>query len=493
MNFRLRLALLCALLSGLALTAFGISTWWLIRGSKVVRMDNDVRAEAERESQRTRDAAEWQRTEARMAAETGIRDNRDLLLLVEDASGGILYHSPGWPTSLDIARIPWSQLSASPQDIAPPPRPDSYADGVDRGERPPLSPPRERPQLATPNPPPVSRTISITADGHHWRIGLASTEHSRVAVAVSSRSVDAEMSGILSAFLIALPLCLTVIGVGAWTISNQTLRPLKKLTAAARQVTSEGLDQRISGHGEDREFLELIDVFNGMLERLERSFRQAYRFSADAAHELKTPLAILQGQIERAIHESEDGSSAQTELTSILDEVRRLSTISRKLLLLSQADAGKLNIHAEPFNLSKALADLVEDTGMLAPHLMVTGEIHPGLTIEADCSLLPQVLHNLISNAIKYNLEHGWIRISTAILPSQIEVSVANSSRGISPADRSKMFERFFRGDATHSRQVEGVGLGLSVSREIARAHQGDITFKVYKDNTVRFSLFLPS
>ena len=185
--------------------------------------------------------------------------------------------------------------------------------------------------------------------------------------------------------------------------------------------------------------------------------------------------------------------TVQAGLTSILDEVRRLSTISRKLLLLSQADAGKLNIHAEPFDLSKALADLVEDTVMIAPHLLVTSEVHPGVTISADSSLLPQVLHNLISNAIKYNVEHGWIRIATKILPTQIEVAVVNSSHGISPADRKRIFERFFRADTTHGRQIDGVGLGLSVSREIARAHGGDIAFTVNKDNAVQFSLVLPS
>jgi len=268
---------------------------------------------------------------------------------------------------------------------------------------------------------------------------------------------------------------------------------LQKLTGTARRVTVEGLDQRISSHGEDREFAELIEVFNGMLERLERSFKQAYRFSADAAHELKTPLAILQGQIEQAIHEVEDGSNMQAKLTGILDEVRRLSTISGKFLLLSQADAGNLKIHAELFNLSRVLTDLVEDTAMLAPHLLVTGNIQPGLTLNADGSLLPQVLYNLISNAIKYNVDHGWIRISTAVWPKQIEVKVTNSSSGIPPAERNRLFDRFFRADPMHSRQVESVGLGLSVSRDIARAHSGDITLKVDEENIVQFSLFLPA
>jgi signal transduction histidine kinase len=224
------------------------------------------------------------------------------------------------------------------------------------------------------------------AGERHWHIGLASTDHSRVAVAVDTAAVDPDMQGVLRAFLVALPLCLVLIGLGGWSFSGRALRPLRKLTVTARQITAEGLDQRISSQGEDREFAELIVVFNGMLERLERSFRQAHRFSADAAHELKTPLAILQGQIEQAIHAVEDGSAMQAELTGILDEVRRLSTISSKLMLLSQADAGNLRIHAQSFDISRALTDLVEDTIMLTPHLLVTGDIQPGLTIRADAS-----------------------------------------------------------------------------------------------------------
>lgn len=336
--------------------------------------------------------------------------------------------------------------------------------------------------------------ISQAVDGHVWQIGLATTSYSRIAVAVDAGVINAEMTGIRNAFLVAMPLALVLIGFGGWAFSQRALRPVQKLTAATRRVTAEGLDQRLPVQGEDREFVELIGVFNAMLERLERSFKQAYRFSADAAHELKTPLAVLQGQLEHAIHHSaEEGSFLQAELTSILDEVRRLSTISRKLLLLSQADAGRLNLHREPFDLSKALDDLVEDTRMLAPHLQVTGDIPPGLVIPADGALVRQVLHNLISNAIKYNVEQGWIRISAAAGTKQDEVLVANSSPGIPSAERDKVFDRFYRPDSAHSRRVDGVGLGLSVSREIARAHGGDIVLRTKDDGSVEFSLVLPS
>jgi len=482
-SFRLRLALLSALLSGIVLVAFGLSTWWLIRGIKLDRMDHDVRAQAERESQRTRDAAGWQRTEASVASEMGLRNPRHLALMVQDTSGQILYRSAGWPASLDVAQQQWPAQTASQPEPGPPPRPS----GAVQGAIPPS--PADEGESVLPAPRPVSRNLTLFADGRQWHIGLAVSMHSRMAVAVDSASIDAEMKSIFTAFLVALPLCLVLTGLGGWWISLRALRPVKKLTATARRINAEGLDQRIQSTREDREFGELIEVFNGMLERLERSFQQAYRFSADAAHELKTPLAILQGQLERAIHSVEDGSPMQAELSSILDEVRRLSTISRKLLLLAQADAGSLNPHTAPFPLSKALADLLEDASMLAPHLLVTGEIEPNITIAADANLLPQVFHNLISNAIKYNVKQGWIRIETKRTQDQVAVQISNTSYGISLLDQAKIFNRFFRADAAHSRKVEGTGLGLSVSREIVRAHGGDITFHLSEENVAFFSL----
>jgi len=520
-SFHLRLALLSSLLSGMALVAFGLGTWWLIRDIKIDRIDNEVRAHAEREVNKARDAEGWARILEKIEVGLGIQEGSNLALLVQDQSGAVTFRSPHWPAEIGVSKLPWPSQFDPDRDRAPPsdqshpredkplrnapplaadPRqapsgaperrqpPDGSADpGNPRPPRPPRS------DFATPpGPPPASLVVSRVAEGQSWRIGLATSDRSHLAVAVGTRSIDGDMQGIRNAFLLAMPLALVLIGFGGWVFSRRALSPLQKLTAASRRVTAQGLDQRISSEGEDREFGELIEVFNGMLERLERSFNQAHRFSADAAHELKTPLAILQGQLERAIGTVDAGSPMQAELTSILDEVRRLSTISRKLLLLSQADAGRLNVNCEPFDLSKAVADLIEDVKMLAPHLRVTGEVHPNLVISADGGLLTQVLHNLISNAIKYNLEQGWVHFSTVIAPDHAEVRVANSSPGIPVGEQGKIFQRFYRADPAHSRHVEGVGLGLSVSREIARAHGGDITFSAKGDGAVQFSLVLP-
>ncbi|WP_415354790.1 sensor histidine kinase [Leptolyngbya sp. FACHB-1624] len=229
-----------------------------------------------------------------------------------------------------------------------------------------------------------------------------------------------------------------------------------------------------------------------MLERLERSFLQASRFSADAAHELKTPLTILQGELERSLQQVEPGSEVQQRLSSLLDEVRRLSSIMRKLLLLSLADAGQMSLYRVKVNLSELLFEMLEDIELLAPHLTVQSDIAPGLSVQGDRDLLKQVLQNLLSNAIKYNLEKGWIRIRAGQSQTAIQVTIANASKGIPVQDRDRIFDRFHRGDPARTRKVEGIGLGLSLAREIVRAHQGDLKLDASQMGQTAFILTLP-
>jgi heavy metal sensor kinase len=301
------------------------------------------------------------------------------------------------------------------------------------------------------------------------------------------------MEVIRNGFLFAIPFALGFIGLAAWFVSARALDPVRRLNLSIHRVTAQGLDHRITLGGEDREFAELIRGFNAMLERLETSFKQASRFSADAAHELRTPLTILQGQIERAMTQVEAGSPMQTNLGAILDEVRRLSSISRKLLLLSQADAGRLRLQRTAVDLSVELEGLIEDAKMMKPELMITSDISPGMFVNADGDLLRQVLVNLISNALKYNIENGWMKVVAKQLASQTSVVVSNASNGVPIEARDKLFQRFYRVDSAHNRKVDGAGLGLSLSREIARAHGGELTLIASEPFKVEFILTLPT
>ena len=312
-------------------------------------------------------------------------------------------------------------------------------------------------------------------------------------------------------FLISIPGVLLLVAGGAWGIAGSSLYSIRRLTTVIGNVTASGLEQRVPIGATDVEFVELILVFNQMLERLERSFKQASRFSGDAAHELKTPLAILQGELERTLQQAEPGSQVQQGLSNLLDEVRRLSGIVRKLLLLSLADAGEMSLHRVEVDLSGLLIEMLEDIELLAPHLEIQTEIPEGLCVQGDRDLLIQALQNLISNAIKYNLPNGWIRIDAHPQGATVSITISNCSQDIPVsdsvseavatlgasallrfADRDHIFDRFHRGDPARTRKVEGIGLGLSLAREIARAHRGDLTLDPTLSGQTAFTLTLP-
>jgi signal transduction histidine kinase len=203
----------------------------------------------------------------------------------------------------------------------------------------------------------------------------------------------------------------------------------------------------------------------------------------------------LQGELERMLQQVESGSEVQQRLSNLLDEVRRLSGIMRKLLLLSLADAGQMTLYRSEVDLSSLLVEMLEDIELLAPHLDIQTEIAPDLRVQGDRDLLIQVLQNLLSNAIKYNLPNGWIRIAASRQDAQgvISITISNCSKEIPRHDRERIFERFHRGDPARTRRVEGIGLGLSLAREIARAHQGDLVLAPTLPGQTAFRLTLPS
>lgn len=522
-SFRIRIALLSAVLAGGALVGFGLISWWLIYEAKVSRLDAELESQLMRAS-RPRSAERWQAYEALLPRAFGANAKTPIGLLILDATGNVAYRSDQWPTDLDISHL-W--LTRPLQILLP--HGDNHGDDhsdsrtnrlTDRPSQPlplPLADPSSAPDPSAPDPsapersqgnpdapdrgeprppdvaPPAPRYVTQRTGSGTWRIGAVTTPFTQMAIAVSLNAVDQEMAVIRNIFVISIPGVLLLVAGGAWAVAGSSLRPVRRLTGVIATVTASGLEQRVPIGTTDIEFVELIQVFNQMLERLERSFKQSSRFSADAAHELKTPLAILQGELERTLQQAEPGSEVQQSLSNLLDEVRRLSGIVRKLLLLSLADAGQMAIQRSEVDLSRLLRELLEDIELLAPELEVQSAIADHLWVKGDRDLLVQVLQNLISNAIKYNLPNGWIRVAGQRQGAAVAITVSNSSKGIPQSDRSRIFDRFHRGDPARTRKVEGIGLGLSLAREIVRAHQGNLTLDPDLPGQTSFTLMLPA
>ncbi|MBD1905701.1 ATP-binding protein [Funiculus sociatus GB2-A5] len=474
-SFRIRIALLSAVLAGSAIAGFGLISWWLIYEAKVSRLDAELESQLMRAG-RPRSPNRWQSYEAFLPGAFGT--NTAIAMLVIDANGNVLYRSEEWATDLDT-----NNLWTSRPQLQPFPPSHSQRQTAPFPER--SQPSRDRP------PPPPRFVTQRTATGT-WRVGAVTTPFAQVAIAVSLKAIAQEMVVIRNIFLISIPGVLLLVAGGAWGIAGSSLHSIRRLTKVIGNVTASGLEQRVPIGATDVEFVELIQVFNQMLSRLEHSFKQASRFSADAAHELKTPLAILQGELERTLQQAEPGSEVQQGLSNLLDEVRRLSGIVRKLLLLSLADAGQMALYRVGVDLSGLLIEMLEDIELLAPHLEVKTEIADGLRVQGDRDLLVQVLQNLISNAIKYNLPNGWIRIDARRQGATVLITISNCSKEIPTGDRDRIFDRFHRGDPARTRKVEGIGLGLSLAREIARSHGGDLTLDPTLSGQTAFTLTLP-
>jgi two-component system, OmpR family, heavy metal sensor histidine kinase CusS len=475
-SFRLRIALLSVGLAGAALVGFGLVAWRLIYVAKVSSLDAKIDSQLQRMGV-ARSPDWWQSFVAELPRELETQVDTPITMLAVDNLGGTLHYSVTGAqlgnATLAVGRL----LFTVAQDWA------------DKGIEAEPSTSSSRGSIVTQ----ISTQNTTTGS---WRIGIVNSEVGKGAIAVSLQTIDQDMATIRNIFLVAIPTTLLAIAGGAWVLAGSALQPVNKLTSVIKQVTATGLDQQVPVGTTDVEFVELIEVFNQMLTRLERSFKQSSRFSGDAAHELKTPLAILRGELELVMHQAEPGSALQQSLSNLMDEVSRLSNIVRKLLLLSLADAGQMSLRRDKVDLVEVLEVLIEDVELLAPDLPVTVELDSDLKVKGDRDLLTQVLQNLIDNAIKYNLPEGAPGRSLSIIGrrqvSSVQVTVVNASSDIPAEERDRIFDRFYRGDLSRNRKREGFGLGLSLSREIARAHNGELRLDKTPKGKTSFTLTLP-
>ncbi len=283
-SFRIRIALLSAVLAGGALVGFGLISWWLIYEAKVNRLDAELESQLMRAG-RPRSPARWHSYEAFLPRAFGTNAKTPLAVLVIGADGTVLYRSEQWTADLDITNL-WT---SRPQLLPFPSPPSAQPTAPFSKANPPFP---ERPQPPPDRPPPTPRFITQRTATGTWRIGAATKPFTQVAIAVSLNAIAQEMVVIRNIFLISIPGVLLLVAGGAWGIAGSSLHSIRRLTTSIGNVTASGLEQRVPIGATDVEFVELIQVFNQMLERLERSFKQASRFSGDAAHELKTPLAI---------------------------------------------------------------------------------------------------------------------------------------------------------------------------------------------------------
>lgn len=479
-SFRLKIALWSGGLTGLLLIASGIALWQVSYRFNLNLLDREIRNLGQANLDRVMGGDHWQRLDEALKFIGGEQASMRYALSVKNYDR-VVYRSPTWPKSV------------APDALAASDRYDVPGGALTPGPLP--APPRRAEQISPRNPAlprRVARFETVRADGTSWRLGVMGNPYVTLVVAADIDEFNSRMRELRNLFAGALPIVLLLAAGGAWLVAGRALRPVTALTATAERVTAPGLDRRIPAMPHDREFNRLITVFNAMLDRLEKSFRQATRFSADASHELKTPLTRLQMELEQALQASATDSAQQPVYGSLLEEVHRLKAIVHKLLLLSQADAGRLQLQLAPVDLSSILRDIVEDCEAQAVAIAVKAQIAPDVTVNGDRDLLEQALQNLASNAMKYTPRDGSVRIELMRRGGGATVTVENTGPQIPPSERERLFERFYRGDPSRSGRTGGAGLGLSLARELIRAHGGDLVFDASEPALNRFVVRLP-
>ncbi|MEO6739551.1 MAG: ATP-binding protein [Chthoniobacteraceae bacterium] len=305
------------------------------------------------------------------------------------------------------------------------------------------------------------------------------------------RGTELSMERVRTASYVALPVAALFSLVGGYWVAGRALRPVRKITEAAARITAEDLHQRLPVPAARDEIRLLTNVLNDTFNRLERSYQQAVRFASDASHQLKTPVTVMRAAIESLLADASLRPEQNAVLNDLLDQTRRLSSLTEGLLLLARADAGGIVAQPSEADLIPILDRCIEDAEVLGSNqqIRIERDLPPDLFALADPQRTEQILLNLLENAVKYNRQGGVIRVRAGERRDGIFIAVANSGQSIPPERMPWIFDRFSRGNRDESRA--GHGLGLSIARELAAAQGGDVRLLHSDENMTEFELRL--
>ena len=329
-------------------------------------------------------------------------------------------------------------------------------------------------------------------DGRSVRMGTFQWNGMMLRVGADMKEVNRIGWDIVLGMFGAIPTVLIVITIGGRWVARKALAPVEAISQAASRITVQNLDQRLPLPSADDEIAELIAILNATFDRLQRSFEQSVRFSAEASHHLKTPISVLRAGIEEILTDPDTPAKQQTRADALLHQVHQLTSIAENLLLLARADAGRLDLHHEQFNLSEVLEGVCDDARALAEAdgLEVEAKLPPELLLVGDRRAVSLIVQNLVENAIKYNEPEGSICIHARAVDGEAEVRVRNNGEPIPPERAPHIFEPFYR--ARSDGRIPGHGLGLSIACELAKAHGGELTLVRSDREWTEFRLSLP-
>jgi heavy metal sensor kinase len=288
--------------------------------------------------------------------------------------------------------------------------------------------------------------------------------------------VDAALAGFDRLLLWRILAGLAFAAVAGRWLAGRSLSPLARFAEATRSIGITNLHERLSVRGTNDELDQVANAFNQALARVEQSVGEMRQFSAALAHELRTPLAILRGEAELALIETQSAAERER-LVSQIDEYDRLTRLINQILTLARAEAGEIAIAHQPVDLSALGSDVVEQIEPVAAAggVTLTSSILPDVMVQGDAGWLGRLLLILLDNAIKFTPAGGRISVALSSANGLARLSIADNGIGIAPEAIQRVFDRFYRADGSRSRQTDGAGLGLALAKWIAESHRATI------------------
>lgn len=332
----------------------------------------------------------------------------------------------------------------------------------------------------------------------YYPLGRLGARHGAHVLQVAA-PLEAHDATLRNAGLLLLGIVLVATGmtfVGAWWLADRAVQPVNEIVDQAEEIEAGTLKRRIGAYADSREYQRLVQVLNDMLDRLESAFEAQRRFTADASHELRSPLTALRGELELARRRDRSPEEYRRVIDSALEEVERLSRTAEDLLTLARSDAGVMRPRLVPVDLGQAVREVVGRLRSAAEARGVAIEIEAdgGPTVVADPDLVGRLVRNLVENGVKYTPPGERVRVEVLRGEDAGVVIVEDTGPGIPEEDLERVFERFHRvGDSrTPERDGGGAGLGLAIARSIARIHGGDLTAENRAGGGTRFEARLP-
>ncbi len=306
---------------------------------------------------------------------------------------------------------------------------------------------------------------------------------------------------IVYVFLFGGVISVIIASAVGWFLARKALKPVAEITTMARRIGAESLHERLSVDGATDEIGRLSETFNEMIERLEKSFEQVKQFTGDASHELKTPLTVMQGEVEVALRTETTVEGFKEVLVSSLEEVNRMNNIVTNLLDLAKADVDGLSTTKEPVRLDNVVIhsyELLEKVA-LDKGLKIDILRNDSVTVMGDNLRLGQLIFNLIDNAIKYtggsqgSEVGGRIDISLALEEGRAKLTIKDTGIGMPAEELKHIFDRFYRVDKARTRDAGGTGLGLNICKVIVDSMNGTITVESEPGRSAEFTVLLPA